>query len=87
MVCILIMFWNTRRFYPRLRQITTIKQCRADYSRILLFNFKFLHLPGKAMGFNEILSGLPSGKALPACHYDKDFDVATISKIRNTLSN
>ena len=50
-------------------------------NRLWPFNFKIKHIPGKNMGFTEILSRLPSRKALPTSHYDNDFVVA------NTISN
>ena len=39
------------------------------------------------MGFTDLLSRLPSGKALPPSYYDEDFVVASIDKIKNILSN
>ena len=45
-------------------------------NRLLPFNFKISHLPGKDMGFTDLLSRLPSGKALPISHYDDEFVVA-----------
>ena len=39
------------------------------------------------MGFTDLLSRLPLGKALPTSHYDEDFVVASIDKIQNILSN
>ena len=56
-------------------------------NRLLPFNFKISHLPGKDMGFTELLSGLPSGKALPISHYDDEFVVASINKTQNILLN
>ena len=47
-------------------------------NRLLPFNFKISHLPGKDMGFTDLLSRLPSGKALPISHYDDEFVVASI---------
>ena len=38
------------------------------------------------MGFFDLLSRLPSGKALPISHYDDEFVVASIDKIQNNLS-
>ena len=32
-------------------------------NRLLPFNFKIKHIPGKDMGFTDLLSRLPSGKA------------------------
>ena len=54
-------------------------------NRLLPFNFKISHLPGKDMGFTDLLSRLPSGKALPISHYDDEFVVALIDQIRNIL--
>ena len=56
-------------------------------NRSLSFNFKISHIPGKDMGFTDLLSRLPSGKALPPSHYDGNFAVASIDKIQNILSN
>ena len=56
-------------------------------NRLLSFFFKISHLPGKDMGFTDLLSRLPSGKALPICHYDDEFVVASIDIIQNILLN
>ena len=53
----------------------------------LPFNLKISHISGKNMGFTDLLSSLPSGKALPPSHYDKKFVVASIDKIQYILSN
>ena len=55
-------------------------------NRLLPFNFKIKHIPGKEMGFTDLLSRLPSGKALPTSHYDSEFVVATVQKIVEYLS-
>ena len=55
-------------------------------NRLLPFNFKISHLPGKDMGFTDLLSRLPLGKALPISHYDDEFVVALIDRIQNILS-
>ena len=55
-------------------------------NRLLPFNFKISHLPGKNMGFTDLLSRLPSCKALPISHYDDEFVVASIDSIQNILS-
>ena len=55
-------------------------------NRLLPFNFKIKHIPGKDMGFTDLLSRLPSGKALPTSHYDNEFVVATVKKIVDNLS-
>ena len=39
------------------------------------------------MGFTDLLSRLPSGKALSISHYDDEFVVASIHKIQKTLLN
>ena len=39
------------------------------------------------MGFTDLLSRLPSGKALPTSHYDDEFVVASIDKIQKILLN
>ena len=36
--------------------------------RLLPFNFKIKHLVGKNMGFTDLISRIPSGKALPISH-------------------
>ena len=54
-------------------------------NRLLPFNFKIKHIPGKEMGFTDLLSRLPSGKALPTSHYDSEFVVATVQKIVENL--
>ena len=56
-------------------------------NRLLPFNFKISHLPGKDMGFTHLLSRLPSGKTLPISHYDDEFVVTSIDKIQNILLN
>ena len=38
------------------------------------------------MGFTDLLSRLPSGKAMPASHYDSEFVVATVENIVDNLS-
>ena len=38
------------------------------------------------MGFTDLLSRLPSGKALPTSHYDSEFVVATVQKIVENFS-
>ena len=55
-------------------------------NRLLPFNFKLKHIPGKHMGFTNLLSRLPSGKALPTSHYDNEFVVATVRRIVDNLS-
>ena len=50
-------------------------------NRLLPFDFKIKHIPRKEMGFTDLLSRLPSGKALPTSHYDSEFVVATVQKI------
>ena len=50
-------------------------------NRLLPFNFKIKHIPGKEMGFTDFLSRLPSGKALPTSHSDSEFVVNTVQKI------
>ena len=55
-------------------------------NRLLPFNFKIKHIPGKEMGFTDLLSRLPSGKALPTSHYDSEFVVATVQNIVENLS-
>ena len=56
-------------------------------NRLLPFNFKISHLPGKDMGFTDLLSRLPSGKALPVSYYDEEFVVDSIDKIQNIFLN
>ena len=56
-------------------------------NRHLPFNFKISHIPGKDMGFRDLLSRLPSAKALPISHYDNEFVVASIDKIQKILLN
>ena len=55
--------------------------------RLLTFNFKISHLPGKDMGFTDLFSRLYLGKALPISHYDDEFVVASIEKIQNIFLN
>ena len=58
-------------------------------NRLLPFNFKISHIPGKDIGFTELLfiSRLPLGKLLPPSYYDEEFVVASIDKIQKFLSN
>ena len=56
-------------------------------NRLLPFNFKISHLPGKDMGFTDLLSRLPSGKALLNSHYDDELVVAQSTKIRTFFLN
>ena len=55
-------------------------------NRLLPFNFKIKHIPGKEMGFTNLLLRLSSGKALPTSHYDSEFVVAIVRKIKENLS-
>ena len=50
-------------------------------NRLLPFNFKIRHIPGKEMGFTDSLWRLTSGKALLTSYYDNEFVVATVNKI------
>ena len=56
-------------------------------NRLLPFNFELSHLPGKDMGFPDLLSRLPLGKTLPISHYDDELVVASIDKIQKMLLN
>ena len=38
------------------------------------------------MGFTDLISRTPSGKAISSSHYDKEFVVATTKKIYNALN-
>ena len=38
------------------------------------------------MGFTDLISRTPSGKAIPASNYDEEFVVATTKKIYNALN-
>ena len=38
------------------------------------------------MGFTDLISRIPSGKALPISHYDKEFVVANIIKINRSIN-
>ena len=55
-------------------------------NRLLPFNFKIKHIPGKEMEFTDLLSRLPSGKTLPISHYGSEFGVAIVKKIAEHLS-
>ena len=39
------------------------------------------------MGFTDLLSRLPSGKALPTSYYDEEIVVDSIDKFQNILFN
>ena len=54
--------------------------------RLLPFNFTIKHLAGKDMGFTDLISRTPSGKAIPSSHYDEEFVVATTKKIYSALN-
>ena len=54
--------------------------------RLLPFNFSIKHIAGKDMGFTDLISRIPSGKALPTSHYDEEFVVANINKINISLN-
>ena len=56
-------------------------------NRLLPSNFKISNLPGKDMGFTDLLSRLPPGKALPISHNDDEFVVASIDQIQNISLN
>ena len=51
--------------------------------RLLTFSFSIKHLAGKDMGFTDLISRIPSGKALPISHYE--FVVANINKINKSI--
>ena len=38
------------------------------------------------MGFTDLISRIPSGKALPISHYDEEFVVANINNINKSLN-
>ena len=50
-------------------------------NRLLPFNFKIKHNPGKEVG-----SRLPTEKALPTSYYDNKFVVSTVNKILENLT-
>ena len=54
--------------------------------RLLTFKFTIKSLAGKDMGFTDLISKIPSGKALPISHYDKEFLVANINKINKSIN-
>ena len=54
--------------------------------RLLPFNFTIKHLAGKDMGFTDLISRIPSGKALPISPYDKEFVVANINKVNKSIN-
>ena len=53
----------------------------------LPFNFTIKHLAGKDIGFTDLISRTPSGKAISPSHYDEEFVVATTKKIYNALNS
>ena len=53
--------------------------------RLLPFNFTIKHLAGKDMGFTDLISRTPSGKAIPPSHYDEKF-VGNYQKVYNALN-
>ena len=53
--------------------------------QLLPFNFTIKHLAGRDMGFTDLISRIPAGKALPPSNYDKKFVVANIDKIKKTV--
>ena len=54
--------------------------------RLLPFNFTIKHLAGKDMGFTDLISRIPSEKALPISHYDEEFVVANNNKINKSIN-
>ena len=52
--------------------------------RLLSFNFTIKYLAGKDMGFTDLISRIPSGKALPISHYHEELVVAKINKINKS---
>ena len=54
--------------------------------RLLPFNFTIKHLAGKDMGFTDLISRIPSEKALPLFHYDEEFVVANNNKINKSIN-
>ena len=54
--------------------------------RLLPLNFTIKHLAGKDMGFTDLISRISSGKAFPISHYDEEFVVANINKIKKSIN-
>ena len=54
--------------------------------RLLPFNFTIKHLAGKDMGFADLISRSPSGKAISPSHCIEEFVVAITKKINNALN-
>ena len=54
--------------------------------RFLHFNFTSKHLAGKAMGVTELISRIPSAKAVPISCYDEKLVVANINKINKSIN-
>ena len=54
--------------------------------RLLPFNFTIKYLAGKDMGFTDLIFRIPSGKALPISHCDKEFVVANFNKINKSIN-
>ena len=54
--------------------------------RLLPFSFTIKHLVGKDMGLTDLISRIPAGKALPPSHYDEEFVVANIDKIKKSIN-
>ena len=74
LLCALSTNHGNKTMHSRLTRLVNI---------FLPFNFKISHIPGNYMGFTDLLSSLPSGKALPPSHYDDEFVIASIDKIQN----
>ena len=55
-------------------------------NRFIPFNFKIRQIPGKDMGFTDLLSRLLSRKALPTSYYDNKFMETTVEKVVDNLS-
>ena len=54
--------------------------------RLLPFDFNIEHIPGTRMGLVDYVSRQPNKKAKSITHYDEEFMVATISRIRDAIT-
>ena len=54
--------------------------------RLLPFDFNIDHIPGTRMGLVDYILLQPNQKAKSITHYDEEFMVATISRIRDAIA-
>ena len=76
-------FLTIKPFFQHFHLTTEVKHIIIVQLDGSIFTIK--HLAGKHMGFTDLISRIPSGKAIRASHYDEEFVVATFIKINEAI--